>query len=120
MIPDLAMGMVDVRDVAGIHVSALSAKNAAGKRFIACTSEPVEMSSLAKILRDAGYSKVPSIKAPTFLLKLMSLFDRNAKGMIPFLGKKAALNNHATVETFNWKPTPISTSIKEMAQALSN
>lgn len=119
MIPDMAMGMVDVRDVAKLHVSAMTASAGAGKRFIACTAEPVEMATLAKVLRDAGYKKAPSIKAPTFLLKLMSLFDREAKGMLPFIGKKVALDNSATLKVLNWKPTPMATSFREMAAAIS-
>ena len=119
MIPDMAMGMVDVRDVAKLHVSAMTASAGAGKRFIACTAEPVEMATLAKVLRDAGYKKAPSIKAPTFLLRLMSLFDREAKGMLPFIGKKAALDNSATLKVLSWKPTPMATSFREMAEAIS-
>ena len=119
MIPDMAMGMVDVRDVAKIHVAALTAIGAAGQRFIACTAEPVEMATLAKVLRDAGYKKAPSLKAPTFLLKFMSLIDREARGMIPFIGKKAALDNSSTLKVLNWKPTPMATSFKEMAAAIS-
>ena len=119
MIPDVAMGMIDVRDVARLHVKALTAPGAAGKRFIAATAEPVEMSTLASVLRSAGYSKVPSRKAPSFLLRFMSLFDREARGMVPFLGKKAAFDNRATFELLDWKQTPIESSFKEMAKALS-
>ncbi len=119
MIPDMAMGMVDVRDVANLHVAAMTASGAEGKRFIACTAEPVEMATLAKVLREAGYTKAPSLKAPTFLLKLMSLVDREAKGMMPFIGKKATLDNSATLKVLNWKPTPMAHSFKEMAAAIS-
>lgn len=120
LIPDMAMGMVDVRDVAMLHVAAMTASAAAGQRFIACTAEPVEMAALAKVLRDAGYSKAPSLKAPTFLLRIMSLIDREAKGMMPFIGKKAALDNSATLKVLKWKPTPMATSFKEMAAAISH
>jgi len=119
MIPDMAMGMVDVRDVANLHVAAMTASGAEGKRFIACTAEPIEMATLAKVLRDAGYTKAPSLKAPTFLLKLMSLVDREAKGMMPFIGKKASFDNSATLNVLNWKPTPMANSFKEMAAAIS-
>lgn len=119
MIPDMAMGMVDVRDVAKLHVAAITAVGAAGQRFIACTAEPVEMATLAQVLRDAGYKKAPSLKAPTFLLRCMSLIDREAKGMMPFIGKKAALDNSATLRVLNWKPTPIASSFREMAAAIS-
>jgi dihydroflavonol-4-reductase len=119
MIPDMAMGMVDVRDVAKLHVAAMTAIGAAGKRFIASTAEPVEMATVARVLRDAGYAKAPTMKAPTFLLKLLSLVDREAKGMLPFIGKKAALDNSATLRVLNWKPTLMADSFKEMAAAIS-
>jgi dihydroflavonol-4-reductase len=119
MIPDVAMGMIDVRDVARLHVKALTAPGVAGKRFIAASAEPVEMATLASVLKSAGYNKVPSRRAPSFLLRFMGLFDREARGMVPFLGKKAAFDNRATFELLGWKPTPIESSFKEMAQALS-
>ena len=119
MIPDVAMGMVDVRDVARLHVAAMTTPAATGQRFIAATAEPVSMSYFAEVLRDAGYSKVPSRKAPNVAIKLMSLFDRQAKGMLPSLGKKAAFDNHATFDTLDWQPTPMETSIKEMAASIS-
>jgi len=119
MIPDMAMGMVDVRDVAKLHVAAMTAKGAAGKRFIACTAEPVEMATVAQVLREAGYKKAPSMKAPTFLLKFMSKFDPEAKGMLPFVGRKASYDNSATFNVLKWKPTPMATSFREMAASIS-
>lgn len=119
MIPDVAMGMVDVRDVAKLHVNAIKAQGVAGKRFIAATAEPVEMATVMQILKNAGYNKVPSMKAPSFMLKFMSLFDREAKGMVPYLGKKASFDNLETFKLLNWKPTPIEKSISEMAKAIS-
>ena len=119
MIPDMAMGMVDVRDVAKLHVVAMTASVAAGKRFIACTAEPVEMATVAQVLREAGYKKAPSMKAPTFLLKLISKFDPEAKGMLPFIRRKASYDNSATFNVLNWKPTPMATSFREMAASIS-
>ena len=119
MYPDMAMGMIDVRDVAKLHVEALKVSDAAGKRFIACSEEPIEMATLCGVLKSAGYKKVPSIKAPTFLLKLISLFDREAKGMIPFIGKKASYDISATLNILKWKPTDMPTSFKEMAASIA-
>jgi dihydroflavonol-4-reductase len=119
MIPDVAMGMVDVRDVARLHVAAMTTAAAAGQRFIAATAEPVSMTYFAQVLREAGYSKAPRRRAPNVAIKLMSLFDRQAKGMLPSLGKKAAFDNHATFDILDWQPTPMETSITEMAAAIS-
>jgi dihydroflavonol-4-reductase len=118
MIPDVAMGMVDVRDVARLHVAAMTTPAAAGRRFIAATAEPVSMTYFAEVLRNAGYSKVPSRKAPNVAIRLMSIFDRQARGMLPTLGKKAAFDNQATFDMLDWNPTPMETSIREMAAAI--
>jgi len=119
MIPDVGMGMIDVRDVALLHVRALTATGAAGKRFIAASADPVEMGTVADILRSAGYTKVPTLRAPSFLLKIMGLVDREARGMVPFLGKKASFDNRATFEVLGWKPSPLETSFREMAAAIA-
>ena len=118
MIPDLAMGMVDVRDVARLHVAAMTNAAATGQRFIAATAEPVAFSYFAEVLRDAGYTKVPSRKEPTAMIKLMSIFDREARGMLPLLGRKAAFDNAATFAVLDWQPTPMESTIREMAAAL--
>ena len=118
-IPNVSMGMVDVRDIARLHVKALEAPHIAGKRFIAASSQPIAMSFLAGVLRKAGYSKVPSRKAPNFAIKLMAIFDREAKGMVPNLGVKIAYDNHETLELLDWKPTPLEITFTEMAAAIS-
>ncbi|NBO39156.1 aldehyde reductase [bacterium] len=119
LIPDVAMGMIDVRDVARLHVKAMTSHAAAGKRFIAASAEPVSMETVAQVLKEAGYSKVPTRRAPSALLKFMSLFDRQAKGMIPFLGQRASFDNRSTFELLDWQPTPIENSLREMAAAIS-
>jgi dihydroflavonol-4-reductase len=119
MIPDVAMGMVDVRDVARLHVAALKTPDASGKRFIAASEQPIAMSTLCSVLRNAGYDKVPHRKAPNFAIKLMSLFDREAKGMVPQLGKRVAYDTRATYDVLEWKQTPFETTLLEMATSLA-
>ncbi len=119
MIPDLSIAVVDVRDVAQLHVKAMTAEGAAGKRFIAASAEPVDMATMAGVLRKAGYAKVPSRKAPTFLLKIMGLFDREVRGMLPMIGMKAGFDTRETFKVLDWKPTPFENSIKEMAAAIA-
>ena len=119
IIPNVAIGMVDVRDIALLHVAALEAPHVSGKRFIASCAEPVAMSYLAGVLKKAGYSKAPSLKAPNFAIKMMALFDQEAKKLVPSLGVKIAYDNHETMELLNWKPTLLETTFTEMAAAIS-
>ena len=120
MIPDMSMGMVDVRDVARLHVRAMTANGAAGKRFIAACASPVDMATLASVLREAGYTKVPSLRAPSFLLKIIGLFDPQIRGMLPFIGRAASFDNAETHRVLTWEETPIEKSLREMADAISN
>jgi hypothetical protein len=38
--------------------------------------------------------------------------------MVPSLGKKAEFDNRATFDTLEWRPTPMETSIREMAAGI--
>lgn len=58
-------------------------------------------------------------KAPPAILKVMSFFDREVKGMLPLLGERAPLDNSATVGVLGWQPTPIEDSVIEMARGLA-
>ena len=120
MVPDVAMGMVDVRDVARMHVAALSAEGAPGRRFIIASEKPVSMSDLAAILRGAGYDKAPSRRAPNFAIKAMGLFDREARAMAPMLGKKIEYDTSDSIEILGWQPTPLTTTFVDMARSLSH
>lgn len=120
LIPPLAMSMIDVRDAAKLHVAALTTEGAAGTRFIAASAEPVDMMTLASTLKDAGFSKVSTRRAPTPVLKVMALFDRNVKGMLPLLEQTATFDNSETFDVLGWQPTPIEESVTEMAHSLAN
>ncbi|VAW19855.1 hypothetical protein MNBD_ALPHA12-281, partial [hydrothermal vent metagenome] len=79
MMPPGGIGVVDVRDVAQIHVAALLDPKTAGKRIIA-NSGYLEFLRLAQIL-GAKYPdiKVPARTAPKWLLRLLGRFDRTIR-----------------------------------------
>lgn len=49
--PGLNFGMVDVRDLAALHLLAMTSEAAKGQRFIAVSGEPVTLSDIARTLR---------------------------------------------------------------------
>jgi hypothetical protein len=49
----------------------------------------------------------------------MSLFDREAKGMVPQLSKKVAYDTHDTYDVLGWQPTALETTLVEMAAAIA-
>ena len=49
----------------------------------------------------------------------MALFSKDVKGMVTFLGRKVGSDNRSTKELLDWKPTPIETSIIDMAKSIT-
>lgn len=87
MIPKVAYPIVDVRDCAAIHVTAMTAEEAGGRRLMA-GANTLWFSEISKILR-AEYpraSKLPKTELPNFVVRLMSIFDDRVKGIVPDLG----------------------------------
>ena len=120
MVPDAAFPMVDVRDVAQLHVQALKNNKAAGQRFIASGTEPISFADAAQVLLDEGYKGPSTKKAPTWLLKTLAIFDREAKGMLALIGMRLTADNSKTRSTFDWTPIPFKQSLLETASAVEN
>ena len=118
MLPQAFSVMSDVRDVASIHVAALENENANGRRFIVTTNEPHAIQEIAQILKSAGYDKVSTKLAPTFLLKFMAKFNDEAKGMLPFIGNTIQADITDTMRTFNWKPIPFEKTVLDAAKSV--
>ena len=120
MIPPAGIPMSDVRDLAKLHVLAMTEKKANGKRLIPTTSRAYSFMDIARILKENGYNKVSTKKAPIFMIKLMSLFDREAKGMVPIVGKTVSSNNEETKGIFNWEPIPFEKTILDCAKSIEH
>lgn len=119
-LPNLGFGLVDVRDVADLHVRALTAENMNGERFIA--SGPfVMMRDVARILRERLGSqarKVPTRGLPDFILRLGALFDPALRMVTGELGKvRETPADHARA-VLGWAPRPMEETIVDAARSL--
>jgi dihydroflavonol-4-reductase len=119
LVPDISVGFIDVRDVAKLHVAAMTADGAVGKRFIASSDEPLHFKEVTGILKNAGYKRASTRQAPKFLLKIMSLFDDQVKGLLPMVGERQTVANQETYEILGWDPTPMKQSLIETAESIS-
>jgi dihydroflavonol-4-reductase len=117
MIPDMSFPMIDVRDVAALHVQALSKEGINGKRFIAAREEGTHYMEIATILKNNGYEKVSTKKAPLLLLKLIGLFDKEVKALLTVIGKHVTADNSETKKVFAWEPMPLEKSALDMAKS---
>ncbi len=100
MVPDVSFPVVDVADVAFLHVEALERPATIGKRYPAADS----FMSLLEIGRTmkAAYParKIPTRQAPGWLLRIIARFDAQLRPVVPWLGKRLQLDNRQTVADF--------------------
>lgn len=120
MIPDISFPMIDVREVAMLHVQALTKNGVLGKRFIAARHKSTHYMEIATILKSHGYTKVSTKKAPLFLLKIMGLFDKEVKALLTTIGKQVTADNSETLEIFDWEPMTLEKSLLDMAKSVEN
>ena len=118
MIPALSFPFIDVRDVAILHLKAMTTPEADGKRFIAAHSKPTWMYEVAEVLSAAGYEKIKLKKAPSFMLKLIGLFDNKTKSLVPMLDKYVPCDNSQTIKILNWEPMPWEQAFIEHAKSI--
>lgn len=91
-VPKLVMSVVDVRDVAALHVDAMTDQRAGGQRCIA-SAGAYSMAEIGKMLRPAFPDRrVPTREIPDWLLRLVALFDRNIRDNVHELGAKKRLD----------------------------
>jgi dihydroflavonol-4-reductase len=118
MLPQFAINISDVRDIAKIHVQALENEQANGKRFIVTTEKAHEVQELAQILKLNGYDKVSTRLAPNFLLKFLAKFVSDLKGMRPFIGNEFNGDVNETMKTFNWTPIDLKKTVLDTATSV--
>lgn len=119
-LPDFGFGVVDVRDVADLHVRALTAEGMQGERFIG--SGPfMMMADIAAVLRErmgAEARKVPTRKLPDIVLKLVSVFDPTVRMVTGELGKRRSTPSDHARERLGWVPRPAADTIVDTARSL--
>jgi dihydroflavonol-4-reductase len=118
--PRLGFTFVDVRDVADLHLRALTAPAAGGERFIA-TDRFLWLGDVAAILRERlgdAAKKVPSRVAPNLLIRAMGLFDGSVRSIVGDLGKRSWYSSEKARTTLGWSTRPVEDSIEECARSL--
>ena len=105
--PNLPLNIVDVRDVADLHIRAMTNPNANGQRFIASADGQISMLEIAALLKnkkpDVG-EKISSIKMPNWIIFLAALFNKHAKEGALLLGMNRNVSNEKAKKILGWKP----------------
>jgi nucleoside-diphosphate-sugar epimerase len=119
--PQLYFGAVDVRDVADLHIRALTHPAAKGERFLAVAGDFLTMLDIAKILKarmGASARRVPSRQLPNWMVRLASLRDPAIKLILPELGKQKNATNEKSRRLLGWTPRSNEEAIIATAESL--
>ncbi|MEU4658949.1 NAD-dependent epimerase/dehydratase family protein [Streptomyces sp. NPDC023723] len=104
VLPRQYFGVADVRDVADLHLRAMAAPEAAGRRYLALADGPtISYLDLARTLRrrlGAAAARVPTEEAP---------------GAEP---RRSVIHNDRARKELGWIPRPAETTIVETAESL--
>ena len=120
-LPRLYFGAVDVRDVADMHLRAMTNPAAKGERFLAVAGDFIALVDVAKVLKarlGTAAKKVPTRQLPDFLVRLAALRDPAVKQILPELGKRKNATSEKAQRVLGWKPTSREDSIVATGESL--
>ncbi len=115
--PYCGLNLVDVKDVAKVHIQAMLNPKSHGKRFL-LSAKSLWFQEIAQILRKNGYKKAPRFNAPNFLIRLLSIFDKELEIVLFYLGFKNKLKCDNAKDILKWEPSKIEKSIVETAEQM--
>jgi dihydroflavonol-4-reductase len=119
-IPRLGFPFVDVRDVAELHLLAMTDPGAAGQRFIG-TGAFRWLTEVAAILRSElgpDGAKVPTRQAPDWLIRLISRFDPGVRTFVDELGHRVDYSAAQAETRLGWTPRPVAESVADCARSI--
>ena len=119
--PRLYFGAVDVRDVADLHIRAMTHQAAKGERFLAVAGDFMSILDIAEVLKSAlgcVGQKVPTRQLPDWLVRLAALRDPAVKQILPELGKIKNATNEKAKRMLGWWPRSNEESIVATAESL--
>ncbi|MBX3531060.1 MAG: aldehyde reductase [Rhizobiaceae bacterium] len=119
--PRTWFGLVDVRDVADLHLHAMTTEYAAGERFLATGGDFLSVIDMARILKAEGGPlgrKAPTRVMPDWLVRVLAVFMPAARATVPELGKQKNGTSQKARNYFGWQPRTPREAILASAESL--
>ena len=119
--PRLCFGVVDVRDVADLHIRAMTNPAARGERFLAVAGDFMwirEMAQTLKTRMGALAKRVPTRQLPNWLVRVASLADPAIKQILPDLGKTKNATSEKAIRMLGWAPRSREDALVATAESL--
>jgi len=119
--PQIYFGVVDVRDVADLHLRAMTAPAAKGERFIAASGAIMSMLDIATVLRarlGEAARKVPTRQLPNWLVRFIALFNPTERATLPLLDNTRHATSAKAQRMLGWRPRSPEDAIVATAESL--
>lgn len=119
--PRLSFGVVDVRDVVDLHVRAMTHPAAGGERFLAVSGQFMSMVAMARTLKERlgeVAARAPTRELPDWLVRVIGIFDREVRSVIPELGRHKQATNEKARRLLDWAPRSREDAIVATAESL--
>ena len=110
-----------MRDVADLHIRAMTHPAAKGERFLAIAGDFMSMLDIAKVLKrrmGASARRVPTWQLPNWLVRIAAMRDPAVKQILPELGKKKNATNEKARRLLGWTPRSNEECIVATAESL--
>lgn len=119
--PQSYFGIIDVRDVADLHLRAMTDPAAAGERFLAVAGETLSVRQIAAVLKErlgpAG-KNVPTRELPNWVVRVLARINPELGPLVPELGKRKDTSGDKARRLLGWSPRSNEDAIMATAQSL--
>lgn len=119
--PDLRFGVVDVRDVVGLHLRAMTDPAANGERFLAVAGDFMLVREMAQVLKQRmgeAARRVPTRQLPDWMVRLVALVDPTVRQIVPELGKYKNATGAKARRLLGWSPRSNEDALVATAESL--
>jgi nucleoside-diphosphate-sugar epimerase len=120
--PRLYFGVVDVRDVADLHLRAMTHPAAKGERFLSVAGDFMTILEIARVLKarlGATAKRVPTLQLPNWLVRLAAIRDPAVRQIVPELGKVKNATNEKARRVLGWSPRSNEEALVATAESLA-
>jgi nucleoside-diphosphate-sugar epimerase len=121
-LPKLRFGVVDVRDVADLHLRAMTDARAKGERFLATAGDFMSLREIGLALKarmGAAARHVPTRELPDWLVRLASLVNPAIRQIAPELGKAKNATSEKARCLLGWAPRSREETLVATAESLA-
>jgi nucleoside-diphosphate-sugar epimerase len=106
-VPNIPLNVADVRDVADLHIRAMTNPQANGERFIATSDGQISLPEIAALLKNKRpkvSKKVSLKKIPDWMINLLALFNKKANEASMLLKVNRNVSNAKAKKILGWSP----------------